>query len=139
MTQAVLGKSVTEIAERLFYGCTSLKTLTAKGQITEIGSLAFEYTSLKEITGLTGTALELYAQQKELTFVSYAPQVSIGDYNGDGEVSIADAVLLARFLGEDTTLTDDQVQGILDAEPDYDSDGLITIIDVAAILRKLGE
>ncbi|MBQ8921607.1 MAG: dockerin type I repeat-containing protein [Oscillospiraceae bacterium] len=62
-----------------------------------------------------------------------------GDCNGDGEVTIADAVLLARFVAEDTSLTDGQIGRILDAEPDCDSDGLVTILDVAALLKPLGE
>jgi hypothetical protein len=60
-----------------------------------------------------------------------------GDFNVDGEVTIADAVLLARFINEDNTLTDEQVAGILNHEPDLNSDGLVTITDLAAILRKL--
>ena len=60
-----------------------------------------------------------------------------GDYNGDGEVTAADAVLLARFAGEDPALTAEQIGRILNAEPDQDEDGLVTILDAAAILRKL--
>ena len=62
-----------------------------------------------------------------------------GDMNQDGSLSVADAVLLARFISEDTTLTDGQIGKILDAEPDFDGDGLVTILDVAALLKKLGE
>lgn len=139
MTDAVLGRSVTEIAERLFYGCTSLETLTAKGQITEIGSLAFEYTSLKDITGLTGTALELYAQQQGLTFKEYMPQVLLGDYSGDGEITAADAVLLMRFITEDISLTAPQTDAFLLAEPDLNGDGIATLLDVRLLLRFLQE
>ena len=62
-----------------------------------------------------------------------------GDYYNDKELTIADAVLLARFIGEDTSLTDEQAGKILNAEPDYDSDGLVTILDLTALLKKLGE
>jgi hypothetical protein len=62
-----------------------------------------------------------------------------GDMNQDGSLSVADAVLLACFISEDTTLTDGQIGKILDAEPHFDGDGLVTILDVAALLKKLGE
>ena len=62
-----------------------------------------------------------------------------GDYNGDKEITVADAVLLARFVSEDTTLTEEEIYKILIAEPDYDDDGLVTILDVTALLKTLGE
>ncbi len=62
-----------------------------------------------------------------------------GDYNGDGDVSLADAVMLARFLAEDDSLTADEIAGILNAKPDCDEDGMVTILDIRALLRKLEE
>ena len=47
-------------------------------------------------------------------------------------------MLLARFLAEDTAMTDGQIDGVLHAEPDYDSDGFVTLFDVYALLKKLG-
>ena len=61
------------------------------------------------------------------------------DVNGDKEITVADAVLLARFVSEDTTLTEEEIYKILIAEPDYDDDGLVTILDVTALLKTLGE
>ena len=52
-------------------------------------------------------------------------------------MTAVDAVLLARFVGEDPALTAEQIGRILNAEPDQDEDGLVTILDAAAILRKL--
>ena len=60
-----------------------------------------------------------------------------GDYNGDGKLTVADAVMYARFIGEDTTLTNAQLDSILKAEPDQNKDGLMTILDMTAILKKL--
>ena len=60
-----------------------------------------------------------------------------GDFNGDGAVTVADAVLLARFVSEDTTLKAEEISKILDGEPDQDADGLVTVLDVNAILKKL--
>lgn len=60
-----------------------------------------------------------------------------GDFNHDGEVSVADAVLLARFVAEDDTLTENQITDLVSAEPDLDEDGLVTIMDVMVLLKKL--
>ena len=53
-----------------------------------------------------------------------------GDFNGDGAVSVANAVLLAYFVTEDESLSDELIDLILKAEPDQDSDGFVTISDV---------
>ena len=47
------------------------------------------------------------------------------DFNGDGSLDVADAVLLTRFASEDDTLTEEQI------------DGIVTLLDVTAILKKL--
>ena len=60
-----------------------------------------------------------------------------GDFNGDGEVTVADAVLLSRFVSEDATLTKKEINNILNAEPDQDADGLVSIPDVFALLKKM--
>lgn len=60
-----------------------------------------------------------------------------GDYNADGEITVADAVLLARFLAEDTELYAEQIAEILNHEPDFDDDGLLTIMDLKSLLNHL--
>lgn len=62
-----------------------------------------------------------------------------GDIDGNGRVSAADAVLPARFVGEDDTLSDAQMLVLLNAEPDLNADGLVTILDVTASLKKLSQ
>ena len=74
------------------------------------------------------------------TVTSAKPETVLsGDFNGDGSVSVADAVMLARFTGEDQTLSDALIGRILSANPDQDHDGIITIMDVAAILKAVFE
>ena len=62
-----------------------------------------------------------------------------GDYDGDGKLAVDDAVLLMRFVAEDTALTAEQVAQILNHEPDFDEDGLVTLTDVRALLKVLGK
>ena len=60
-----------------------------------------------------------------------------GDYNADGDVTVADAVMLARFLAEDTALTDAETEEIVSAVPDFNSDGMLTFLDVRALLKAI--
>ena len=60
-----------------------------------------------------------------------------GDYNGDGSVSTADAVLLARFAAEDAELTEEQRTKLLLAKPDLNGDGIVTLMDVRMLLHAL--
>jgi len=59
------------------------------------------------------------------------------DLNGDASVDVADAVLLARFVAEDATLTKAQTDEILNANTDADGDHLITILDAIVILKEV--
>ena len=61
-----------------------------------------------------------------------------GDVNSDGVLSVADAVILARFVAEDEKLTAKQIAAISGSDSaDLDSDGIVTMLDVNALLRKL--
>ena len=54
------------------------------------------------------------------------------DINKDNRVTIADAVLLTRFVSEDEAAVLPR-----NSEPDVDADGLVTIEDVMSVLRAL--
>lgn len=56
----------------------------------------------------------------------------IGDLDGDGVCSVADAVLLSRVLAEDSETEADLTQA------DVDADGLWTMLDLTALLRLIG-
>jgi hypothetical protein len=67
-----------------------------------------------------------------------ASAASSGDVNSDGVLSVADAVILARFVAEDEKLTAKQIAAISGSDSaDLDSDGIVTMLDVNALLRKL--
>lgn len=68
---------------------------------------------------------------------SEPPQPLKRYYNADGALTITDAVMLARFAGEDTELTKVQINAVLNVDPDYDGDGLVTVMDVYALLKNL--
>lgn len=56
----------------------------------------------------------------------------VGDLNGDGTRSVADAVLLSRLLAEDDT-----AEIASPDQADVDADGLLTLLDVTALLHLL--
>ncbi|MBR4201854.1 MAG: hypothetical protein IKQ91_11425 [Oscillospiraceae bacterium] len=107
-----------------------------------------------EVLAESGTAeISLAVNQKstynvdldEVAFTTVNGAVKIGaaaeeqpdDLNGDGAVNVADAVLLARFIGEDQTLTDEQLRKLFAAKPDQNEDGLVTLMDLKALLKKI--
>ena len=134
-------ESVTEIGIAAFNYCDDLQSVIIHNPECSFGYQAISFGFTGTIYGLSGSTAEQYAAEYNLKFESIgeAPQQCKGDYNADGEVTVADAVLLARFVSEDMTLTAKQITDILKAEPDYDSDGFVTILDAASLLNKLGE
>lgn len=62
----------------------------------------------------------------------FADEPLIGDLDGDGACSVADAVLLSRVLAEDPEAEADLSQA------DVDADGLWTMLDLTALLRLIG-
>ena len=85
----------------------------------------------------TTTAATTTTTAATTTTTTAVPQEPLkGDYNKDGEVTIADAVLLARFIAEDNALTEGLLDGITDENPDYDGDGIVTVLDIRALIKK---
>ncbi len=92
-----------------------------------------------EVTAVTTaktTTDKVTTTTETVTTTTSTKEPLLGDVNRDGEVSIADAVLLCRITAEDScddvTLTE---QSFIAA--DYDKDNLITILDVMKLLKYL--
>ncbi len=95
---------------------------------------------IRKITSLLLTILlvtGIFLQNGLFDAVSVSAAVSVmnGDLNGDGALSIADAVLLVRLLTEDGDL---QVSEATVLAADADGDGMLTLIDLTVLLKKLG-
>ena len=102
---------------------------------TDAGKLQMTYAFTKGI--YNGYIRMIGEKTTTATTVTDPVEVLRGDYNNDQEITVADAVLLARFLAEDAGLTDEQVSCILDHEPDFDLDNRITMLDAAELLAVL--
>ncbi len=91
------------------------------------------------VYGYTGCPAEQYADQYGFVYINAQADETetgglTGDFNGDGRVSVADAVLHSHALHEanGVTLTD-----VLLQRADLDGDGLFTLNDTLALLRLL--
>lgn len=139
------GNDLTLIPYTLNWDDLSTENNTGNGIVATLSFEVLADAGTAEITVAVNQKSTFNVDLEEVAFDAVNGAVQIGgtvtstegDYNGDGTVSIADAVMLAQFVDEDGTLTDDQITGILNTDPDYDSDGLVTIFDVTALLRTL--
>ena len=66
----------------------------------------------------------------DLTTLTLPEVVLYGDLNGDGEISVDDAVLLAMYCNGQKMLTDEQL-----ACADLNGDGKISLIDAALLIQ----
>ena len=62
------------------------------------------------------------------------PALIPGDLNGDGDISIGDAVLLARFITEDSA---PDIANLRTDAADVNADGIVDALDLTALLRRL--
>lgn len=102
----VIPDSVTTINERAFYECETLTSAYIPESVSAIGTRALGYngydSSTKKFIKISGfkllsdgnPAVETYAAANGFSFAE--PEYAKGDCNGDGELTIADIVLLKK-------------------------------------------
>ena len=77
------------------------------------------------------------AAETTTTTTDTEPVTPDGDLNGDGSLSVADAVLLFRFVNEQDVPETRALTNAQISSGDLDGDGILTILDIAAFLAKL--
>ena len=133
------------IAEDSFLNCTAMEKIVFDEYVQEIGDHALGYTMDSDgnyircegltIYGVAGTVAETYALENDIPFVAVAAtDQKIGDATCDRSVDVADAVLIARYLAEDSEAFMTE-QGKQNA--DFNADGDITPDDISLILKKI--
>ena len=145
LTSLYLPKTVTEIRQYAFYGCTSMQEASLPQGLKTVGAYAFYGCSaLRDIYSLgTQEAWDTIGiaagnqplKDASLHFVTYVvtPE-TIGDLDGDGKRTASDARLALRAAVELDPLTD-ELKDIADA----DRDGAVTASDARLILRAAVE
>lgn len=134
------------IFDDAFLNCTALEKVVFNENVKEIKDHAFGYIkdadgNYQRYDGLTfygvaGTVAETYANENDIPFVAVASTDQAGDANCDNVVDVSDAVLIARFLAEDSEATITE-QGKTNADANNDDD--ITPDDVIWILKKIAK
>ncbi|MCQ2459867.1 MAG: leucine-rich repeat protein [Ruminococcus sp.] len=144
-------KNTTNIYQFAFYNCSSLEEIVienpmciifdSNGTISNIQLLDDEYKYNGVIRGLKGSTAEIYAKTYGIEFAEIKTESIKGDANCDGNVNMADAVLIMQSLAnpdkygvdgsDETHITE---QGI--ANGDMDGNGL-TNADALEIQKKI--
>lgn len=97
--------------------------------LTDIQPCAFRSDCV--IYGYTGSAAQTYAEENDLLFLPLDTIAYMGDVNGDEKSSVADAVLLQKWLmGQDAAMT-------LWYAADYDRNGVLNATDLTLMKRAL--
>lgn len=135
--------SITSIGEAAFAVCTSLESITIPDSVISIGEYAlgyylddnYYYQKLKgfTISGYAGSAAEQYATDNGFAFVDLSvPEYTLGDVNGDGRITVADAIEIQKHIASLVTLEGEQL-----AAADTNADGRITVADAIEIQKHI--
>ena len=85
-----------------------------------LSAKTFDVEALKDLPG---------AAAPSAAAVKHRPSQEISDVNGDGQVTVADLVLVSKHIGQ----TDPS-----DSRVDLNADGIVTIVDLVQVARHLG-
>ncbi len=153
LTSVTIGSGITKIPDNAFYKCKNLKSVILPSSVIEIGQLAFARcdalafvsvpSSVKKISAdafdyngkdfkivaPSGSAAHSFAVNSGIKWE--APNLIIGDVNGDGIVGIEDARLALRgAVGLETLDAQAKIRA------DYNKNGALEVADARLILRK---
>ena len=133
ITEITIPKACTSVGEYAFLNCDSLNTITVNGENTifDTRSIGYSYNNgygIKSgfsIDSVNGTAVA-YAKENNIRLKS---NIIKGDVNADGKFTVADLVMLEKFLLGAGKLTDWQAG-------DLYNDGKIDVFDMIE-MRKM--
>ncbi len=122
-------------------------TLTAFKEEGNDTDASLIYTLVPDSGDLSGAVLHLTSGVQSYAGIASEAQtcklkgaVTPGDLTGDGVVNIGDAVLMARYIAEDSALNSDVTAYISESGcADLNGDGSVTLLDHAALLRRLAQ
>ena len=130
LTDVIVPEGVTSIGEQAFYGCGALAGVTLPESVTFIGSRALPNRSKLVVRVYKDSYAHSYAVENGYKYELIGAAAAKGDPDGDGEVTVSDALSALRVAAKLAEPTDDLL-----AACDIDGDGEITVSDALAILR----
>jgi hypothetical protein len=139
LTEVTIPNGLTLIDNNTFLNCTNLKSVTIPKSVTEISDIAFVYydefhnpLQLEDVVlrVYENSYAHQYAVEKGFKFELIEAAVTKGDPDGDGEITVADALAALRVAAKLAEPTEDLL-----AACDIDGDGAITVADALSILR----
>ncbi|MCD8026780.1 MAG: leucine-rich repeat protein [Clostridiales bacterium] len=131
LTSVTIPDGVTSIGAFAFYSCTNLEEVIIPASVTEIDSQAFYNCKNLTVYGYTGTTAEAYANENGITFVALdASSVLIGDVDLDGNITVADATAIQKFVVGTLSLSDEQFKAA-----DANGDGSVTVADATTVQK----
>ena len=103
LEKVIIPDSVTTIERYAFYRCDSLEKIWIPESVVtmengSVGNLGGSISEILTIYGKAGSTAETYATENGIAFVDISDTIIMGDVNNDGNITIADAVLLQKWL-----------------------------------------
>ena len=141
--EVVVAQGVKKIESFAFSSCTNLKSITIPSSVQGIGVDAFGCYTDKEtyetqynkdftIYGVKDSVAQTYATDYEMNFVEKPESNStVGDCNGDGKISVADARKIVVAIAKGDTI--DLSVG------DVNSDGKISVADARKLVVMIAK
>ena len=94
-------------------------------------------TALVTTTSTTAPVTTTSTTSETTTTVTTVPASTVrGDLNGDGALTIADAVVMSRFIAEDLPAEQIPAPDVL-RQLDFHSDGLLTLLDIRKMISMI--
>ncbi len=137
ITSVTLPQGLETIGREAFFGCTALANITVPMTVTEIGYHAFGFYGDEEEKSLIGFEINQPAPEAALKYaeengvaISDGKVRPIGDADGNGVVNSTDAILVLRYDAAEVILV-----GKAAAAADFDADGNINSQDAIRLLQ----
>lgn len=140
LTTITIPSSVVSIGGQAFFDCPGINSVTIPPSVTVIGWGAFGYNNEFGpidgfvISGYKNTAAESYALENGFTFIALDSPFLLGDPDGDGIITVSDALLTLQLLAGTQELTEAQIKAA-----DVNGDGEVTSYDALLILQYEAE